>query len=110
VSDAQWRRHTDDRDTAVTTHPFRLGVSLAGQGHVAQLASQASRAEQIGFDSVLLVDHLGFSAPLSPLVAMAAAAPSVRVGTHVINASFHRPALLARERPPLIQPPVADST
>jgi probable F420-dependent oxidoreductase len=81
----------------VTTHPFRLGVSLAGQGHVAQLASQASRAEQIGFDSVLLVDHLGFSAPLSPLVAMAAAAPSVRVGTHVINASFHRPALLARE-------------
>src|SRR6185312_11558597 len=36
-------------------------------------------------------------APLSPLVAMAAAAPSVRVGTHVINTSFHRPALLARE-------------
>jgi probable F420-dependent oxidoreductase len=81
----------------MTSRPIRLGMSFAAQGSVAQLAVQASRAEQIGFDTVLAIDHLGFAAPLPSLVAMAAAAPSIRVGSHVINASFHRPALLARE-------------
>jgi probable F420-dependent oxidoreductase len=81
----------------MTSRPIRLGISFAGQSSVAQLVTAASRAEQIGFDTVLLIDHLGSTAPLPPLVAIAAAVPSVRVGTMVINASFHRPALLARD-------------
>lgn len=81
----------------MTSRPIRLGMSFGEQNSVAKLAVQASRAEQIGFDAVLAIDHLGIGAPLPSLVAMAAAAPSIRVGTHVINASFHRPALLARE-------------
>ena len=81
----------------MNSRPLRLGISFAGQGSVAQLAAHAARAEQIGFDTVLLIDHLGNTAPLPPLVAIAAAAPSVRVGTLVINASFHRPALLTRD-------------
>jgi probable F420-dependent oxidoreductase len=81
----------------MTARPIRLGISFAGQGSVAQLVAQASRAEQMGFDTVLLIDHLGNAAPLPPLVAIAAAAPSVRVGNLVINTSFHRPALLARD-------------
>jgi probable F420-dependent oxidoreductase len=81
----------------MTSRPIRLGISFAGQGSVAQLVVEASRAEQIGFDTVLLIDHLGATAPLPPLVAIAAAVPSVRVGTLVINTSFHRPALLARD-------------
>jgi probable F420-dependent oxidoreductase len=81
----------------MTSRPIRLGISFAGQGSVAQLVAQASRAEQIGFDTVLLIDHLGATAPLPPLVAIAAAAPAVRVGTLVINTAFHRPALLARD-------------
>jgi probable F420-dependent oxidoreductase len=77
--------------------PIRLGISLAGQCSVGRLVAEARRAELIGFDVVLLIDHLGYSAPLPPLVAIAAAAPSVRVGNMVINASFYRPALLARD-------------
>jgi hypothetical protein len=69
--------------------PTKLGVTFAGQCSVAQLQVQARRAEQIGFDVVMLIDHPGNAAALPPLVAMAAAAPSVRVGNLVINASFH---------------------
>jgi hypothetical protein len=77
--------------------PIRLGISLAGQCSVGRLVAEARRAELIGFDVVLLIDHLDYAAPLPPLVAIAAAAPSVRVGNLVLNASFYRPALLARD-------------
>jgi probable F420-dependent oxidoreductase len=77
--------------------PMRLGLTLLGQGSVSELVDQARRAEQLGFDVVLLIDHLGQSAPLPPLVAIAAAAPTVRVSNMVLNASFYRPALLARD-------------
>jgi len=76
---------------------MRLGLTLPGQGPVSELADQARRAERLGFDVVLLIDHLGFAAPLPPLVAMAAAAPTLRVSNMVLNAAFYRPALLARD-------------
>jgi probable F420-dependent oxidoreductase len=76
---------------------MRLGLTLPGQGPVSELVDQTRRAEQLGFDVVLLIDHLGFAAPLPPLVAMAAAAPAVRVSNMVLNACFYRPALLARD-------------
>jgi len=76
---------------------MRLGLTLSGKGPVSDLVSQARRAEQLGFDVVLLIDHLGFAAPLPPLVAMAAAAPTLRVSNMVLNAAFYRPALLARD-------------
>jgi probable F420-dependent oxidoreductase len=76
---------------------MRIGLTLPGKGPVSELVSQARRAEQLGFDVVLLVDHLGFAAPLPPLVAMAAVAPSLRVSNMVLNAAFYRPALLARD-------------
>jgi probable F420-dependent oxidoreductase len=81
----------------MTSRPTRFGLALLGQGSVAQLTEEARRAEQIGFDVVLLSDHLGMTAPLPPLVAMAQAAPSVRVGNLVLNSNFYRPALLARD-------------
>ena len=81
----------------MTSRPTRFGIALLGQGSVAQLAEEARRAEQIGFDVVLLPDHLGMTAPLPPLVAMALAAPSVRVSNLVLNSNFYRPALLARD-------------
>jgi probable F420-dependent oxidoreductase len=81
----------------MTSRPLRLGLGLFGLGSVASLTEDARRAEQIGFDVVLLPDHLGFTAPLPPLVAIAQAAPTVRVGNLVLNAPFYRPALLARD-------------
>lgn len=81
----------------MSSRPLRFGLALIGQGPVTEMTEQARRAEQIGFDTVLLPDHLGMTAPLPPLVAIAAAAPSLRVSNLVLNASFYRPALLARD-------------
>jgi probable F420-dependent oxidoreductase len=75
----------------------RLGLSLPGHCTVPEMVELARRAEQIGFDTVLLPDHLGLTAPLPPLVAIAHAAPSVRVSNLVLNCAFYRPALLARD-------------
>jgi hypothetical protein len=72
----------------MTSRPTRFGLALLGQGSVTQLTEEARRAEQIGFDVVLLPDHLGMTAPLPPLVAMAQAAPSVRVGNLVLNSNL----------------------
>lgn len=81
----------------MNSHPLTLGLALSAQGSVADMVEEARRAEDIGFDVLLLPDHLGFTAPLPPLVAIAAAAPSVKVSNLVINAAFYRPALLARD-------------
>jgi probable F420-dependent oxidoreductase len=77
--------------------PLKLGLTLLGQNSVPEMAEEARRAESIGFDVILLPDHLGYTAPLVPLVAIAAAAPTVKVSNLVINAGFYRPALLARD-------------
>jgi probable F420-dependent oxidoreductase len=81
----------------MTTRPIKLGLALLGQGPVSEMVEQARRAESIGFEVILLPDHLGFTAPLVPLVAIAQAAPTVQVSNLVLNASFYSPALLARD-------------
>jgi probable F420-dependent oxidoreductase len=81
----------------MSDRPLRFGVMLNGRGPVADLVENARRAAEVGFDVVLLTDHLGFNAPLIPLATIAAAVPSVRVGNCVLNTSFYRPALLARD-------------
>jgi probable F420-dependent oxidoreductase len=77
--------------------PIKLGLTLIGQNSVPEMTEGARRAESIGFDVILLPDHLGSTAPLVPLVAIAEAAPTVKVSNLVINAAFYRPALLARD-------------
>jgi probable F420-dependent oxidoreductase len=81
----------------MTTRPIKLGLALLGQGPVSEMVEQARRAESIGFEVILLPDHLGFTAPLVPLVAIAHAAPTVQVSNLVLNNSFYSPALLARD-------------
>jgi probable F420-dependent oxidoreductase len=81
----------------MTSRPIRFGLSLLSRGSVATLAEEARRAEQVGVDVALLPDHLGMSAPLPPLVAIAQAAPTLRVSNLVLNAAFYRPVLLARD-------------
>ncbi len=81
----------------MTTRPIKLGLALLGQGPVPEMVEQARRAESIGFEVILLPDHLGFTSPLVPLVAIAQAAPTVLVSNLVLNAAFYSPALLARD-------------
>ncbi len=81
----------------MAARPVKLGLTLIGQNSVPEMVEEARRAESIGFDVILLPDHLGFTAPLVPLVAIAEAAPTVKVSNLVINGAFYRPALLARD-------------
>lgn len=73
-----------------------IGLGLSG-APATQFVEEARRAADMGFDVVEVPDHLGQVAPLPTLAAIAAAAPTLRLTNHVLNASFYRPHLLARD-------------
>src|ERR1700722_5815745 len=81
----------------MTQRPLKLGLQLLGLNSVPEMVEEARIAAAAGFDVILLPDHLGFTAPLVPLVAIAQAVPNVQVSNLVLNSSFYRPALLARD-------------
>ncbi|KND42190.1 MULTISPECIES: LLM class F420-dependent oxidoreductase [Streptomyces] len=77
--------------------PFRFGVNLLSPTSAAEWRAKCRRAEQLGYDVILVPDHLGMPAPFPSLVAAAEATVRPRLGTFVLNAGFWNPALLARE-------------
>ena len=80
------------------TRPFRFGVAIPGASSQAEWASKAKRAEELGFDVLLMPDHFGEQLAPIPALAMACAATtSIRVGTFVIDNDFRHPAVLAKE-------------
>jgi probable F420-dependent oxidoreductase len=77
--------------------PFRFGASLLLPAPAAEWRARCRRAEELGYDVILVPDHLGMVAPFPALVAAAGATERPRLGTFVLNAGFWNPALLARE-------------
>ncbi|MFF3377207.1 LLM class F420-dependent oxidoreductase [Streptomyces sp. NPDC002680] len=77
--------------------PFRFGVSLLGSAPAGEWRDKCRRAEELGYDVILVPDHLGMVAPFPALVAAAEGTERPRLGTFVLNAGFWNPALLARE-------------
>ena len=77
--------------------PFRFGVSLLASAPADEWRGKCRRAEELGYDVILVPDHLGMVAPFPALVAAAGATERTRLGTFVLNAGFWNPALLARE-------------
>lgn len=55
------------------------------------------RVDDLGFDVLLLPDHLGVMSPFPPLVSAAGISDRLRVGVQVCNINFWNPALLARD-------------
>ncbi len=77
--------------------PFRFGYQYR-TGTADELRDQARRAEAAGFDLVCSWDHVSDGwTPLLPLLAMAEAAPTIRICPMVINNDFHHPVHLAAE-------------
>jgi probable F420-dependent oxidoreductase len=76
---------------------FRFGVNLLTPAPAAGWRAKCRRAEELGYDVILVPDHLGMPAPFPALVAAAGATERPRLGTFVLNAGFWNPALLARE-------------
>ncbi|MGW0996310.1 LLM class F420-dependent oxidoreductase [Streptomyces sp. NPDC002523] len=79
------------------SRPFRFGVNLLTPAPAAEWRAKCRRAEELGYDVILVPDHLGMIAPFPALVAAAEATERPRLGTLVLNAGFWNPALLARE-------------
>ncbi|MFE4669295.1 LLM class F420-dependent oxidoreductase [Streptomyces sp. NPDC056716] len=77
--------------------PFRFGVNLMVPAPAGEWRAKCRRAEELGYDVILVPDHLGMVAPFPALVATAEATERPRLGTFVLNAGFWNPALLARE-------------
>jgi|CXWL01.1.fsa_nt_gi probable F420-dependent oxidoreductase len=76
---------------------FRFGYQLSQEDESSPVAV-AHRAEELGFDVVLVSDHVGPG--LSPLVALSAIAQAterIRLGTLVVNNDMRNPVQLAWE-------------
>src|SRR5919106_5827903 len=76
---------------------FRFGFQLSPEHETDPIAA-AQRAEEIGFDLVLVSDHVGDGmAPISVLAAVAQATEAIRLGTLVLNNDMRNPVQLAWE-------------
>jgi len=81
----------------VMPRDFRFGIGLRDTSSAAKVGDAARRAESLGYDVLLVADHLGGPAPIPVLATAAAASQTLRLGTFVLNACFYKPALLARD-------------
>lgn len=76
---------------------FRFGLGLRDTSSAAKVRDAARLAEDLGYDVLLVPDHLGAPAPFPVLATAAASSETLRLGTFVLNACFYKPALLARD-------------
>jgi probable F420-dependent oxidoreductase len=78
--------------------PFRFGVATGSAHSRAEWVSRARRAEDLGYATLVVADHLSTGlAPLSALAVAAGATTRLRIGSLVFCNDFRHPALLARE-------------
>ncbi len=78
--------------------PFRFGVSTSSAGSPEEWRDRAIRAEELGYDTFHVADHLvSHYAPFVALAFAAEATKRITLGTFVINNDFRHPVLLARE-------------
>jgi len=83
----------------MAVHPFRFGVSVWSASSRGEWKAKARKAEDDGFDTLSVPDHLtaGMFPPLVALCTAAEATTRLRVGTLVLNNEFRHPALVARD-------------
>jgi len=78
---------------------FSFGFTLGSPRSAGELAETCRAAEEYGYDTATIVDHLGpgRAAPFQTLVAAACVSRRLRVGTYVVNVGFWNASMLARE-------------
>ena len=80
------------------TRPFRFGVQLWTAPSRAAWRDKVRKVEDLGYDTVVIADHIGDGvAPLQGLTAAADASDTLRLGTLVLDNDFRHPLVLARE-------------
>ena len=81
----------------MTGHPFRFGLVSASARGEEDWASQARRAEDLGYSTLQVPDTLDTFAPLPALAAAAAATTRLRVGSYVLATARREPEAVAWE-------------
>ena len=76
---------------------FRFGVVAGEASSGAQWVATARRAEQLGYDILLVPDTLNTLAPFPALATAAASTTTLRVGSYVLSAPNRAPGLVAWE-------------
>ena len=79
-------------------HPFRFGVQCKGPADGTEWRELARRAEDLGWSTLTVADHL--DAGLSPVPALMAAADAttnLRIGTMVLANDYRHPVVVAKE-------------
>lgn len=78
--------------------PFRFAVTAAWAPDAAAWQAIAHRAEALGYDALVVPDHLARQlAPIAALATAAAATTRLRIGSYVFANDFRHPLVLARE-------------
>jgi probable F420-dependent oxidoreductase len=78
--------------------PFHFLAHVAQLFDGAELAARARRAEQMGYHSVVLPDHLlGQLSPVVTMATVAAATSTLRMSAYVLNNDLRHPAVLAQD-------------
>jgi probable F420-dependent oxidoreductase len=87
-----------------TVHPFRFGLTARWAPSGREWLDLVRRAEALGYQTMLMPDHLGRQLSLSvALAAAAAVTSSVRIGSLVYANDYRHPLILAREAATLDQ-------
>ncbi len=77
---------------------MRFGVVTVGAGRSRRIwLDEVRQIDDLGYDLLLVPDHLGTMPPFPPLVAAAEASDRLRFGVQVLNNEFWNPVLLARD-------------
>lgn len=79
------------------TRAFRFGVNMTSAGSRPEWVAKSRRAEELGYDVILIPDHLGMGAPFPSVMLAAAVTTRPQLGTFVLNSGFFNPVLLARD-------------
>jgi probable F420-dependent oxidoreductase len=75
-----------------------LGIAAPDIVDARGLVASARRAESMGFDALVMPDHLlDQHAPVPALATVAAATEKLRIGTFVLNVGLRHPAVLAQD-------------
>src|SRR2546430_9414173 len=78
--------------------PFRFGVIVYQAKSKDEWVAKAQRAENLGYSTFLVPDHLEDQLAAVPaLVAAAEATSSIRIGSSVFDNDFRHPLMLAKE-------------
>src|SRR5258708_21349338 len=81
---------------------FRFGVSIHGNKSREEWIGAARQAEELGYSTLLMPDHLGEQlSPVPALVAAAEATTKLRAGSLVFDHDYRHPIMLANEPPTL---------